>query len=192
MKMTLPAHTLLTLSLLAGPGLLMSAHAAPPPPSPMEHFIGPPPASADTNGDGRISKTEAQAARSAEFTTADTDASGGLSLAELAASLEARWNTRFSALDVDASGSLSLTEWLEARSGRATIPLTTLHRVGDEDLGGDLSKQEFLALALKVAHPVLPYVGMDKDGSGEISQTEFMAVKLPPPPRVGGQRQPSR
>lgn len=86
--------------------------------APIRGAVLPPEQSAlDTNGDGRISYTELKAARAAEFTTIDGNTDGFVSFAELQAGLEKKQADAYSAQDTDASGGLSLAEFTETDAG---------------------------------------------------------------------------
>jgi len=76
----------------------------------------------DTNGDGQITKDEAEAAKAARFAEADTNGDGGLSMAEMQAfraaekarRMEAMRQRMFEKADADGNGVISADEF-EAR-----------------------------------------------------------------------------
>ncbi|MGY6215075.1 hypothetical protein ACW73L_07935 [Methylolobus aquaticus] len=154
---------------------------------PHDPFLGlpPDPALVDTDGDGKISKAEIEAARGTEFKAADTDGDDSLTLAELKSWMARRVEDRFKALDTDGNGLVSPAELTSGKSGRRATMLSNLLKQGDLDGGGSLSLEEFRLLASSASKAGLFFAGMDANGDGKVSKAEYLA---PPPHRAGHPR----
>ena len=103
---------------------------------------------ADTDGDGRVSRAEAEAAGSKKstewFDKLDTNKDGYVTQDEISqaratrrADMQARFNERFQEADANQDGQLSLDE-VQAKMPRLADRFTTL----DKDKNGTLSKEE--------------------------------------------------
>jgi hypothetical protein len=103
---------------------------------------------ADTDGDGRVSRAEAEAASSKKstewFDKLDTDKDGYVTREEISqakatrrADMKARFDERFKEADANNDGQLSLDE-VQARMPRLADRFTAL----DKDKNGMLSKEE--------------------------------------------------
>lgn len=149
-------------------------------------FLGPPAEAADTDGNGKISREERQAARASEFKAIDINQTDGYaSLAELQAWTAGKIAARFTALDADTSGGLSAAEFAGSAKGRQAITANNLFKLADTDANNALSAEEFTALAQLAVNPIFPFAAMDADGDGQVSAAEFTAR----PPRPDRQRQ---
>jgi len=103
---------------------------------------------ADTDGDGRVSRAEAEAAGSKKstewFDKLDTNKDGYVTQDEISharatrrADMQARFDERFQEADANQDGQLSLDE-VQAKMPRLADRFTTL----DKDKNGTLSKEE--------------------------------------------------
>lgn len=157
---------------------------------PVGLFLGAPPdmESIDTDGDGKISRAEFQAARVAEFESIDADDNGYLSLAELEAWTTAKAAARFKSLDTDNSGSLSTDEFAADQSGRHATMANNFFKLADANSDGQLSADEFSAIAADVAKASFYFAAMDADGDGKISAEEYAT----PPQHPNGRRKRDR
>ena len=86
----------------------------------------------DTDGDGRVTRTEIEAVLAEDFASADTDADGLLSYAEFSALLaqyrQDKLQAEFDSLDTDASGSISEQEFSDGHPrSSTTVTATVLH-----------------------------------------------------------------
>ncbi|MBM4202090.1 MAG: hypothetical protein FJ189_12505 [Gammaproteobacteria bacterium] len=151
---------------------------------PHDPFLGlpPDPATLDSDGDGKLSRSEIEAARGAEFKAADTDGEGTLTLAELKAWLSQRVEDRFKALDTDGNDLVSVEELASGRTGRHATMLSNLLKQGDLDGDGALSPAEFRTLAASASKAGFFFAAMDENGDGKLSEAEYLA----PPPRHAG------
>lgn len=98
----------------------------------------------DTDGNGMITRAEAETRQAERFAAADTDGSGTLSLEELAAQAATRAQDRagrmMSRLDANGDGVLSAQEMAE-RGGRRDM-----FARADQDADGAVSRAEFDAM----------------------------------------------
>ena len=165
---------------LAGPGG-PEGHGGPGGPhGVLDLLIGRP--GVDSDGDGRITPKERKAARAADFKTIAGE-DGYISLQELKDWKIARTTARFSALDTDANGQLSVAEFTADRTERAAVVAKNLFNIGDTNTDGNLSSEEFQALAQAILNPIVPFAMMDADDDGKLSETEFTT-----PPRGPGRK----
>jgi Ca2+-binding EF-hand superfamily protein len=95
--------------------------------------FGPKLARYDTDGDGRVTREEVQAARLEEFRQADTNSDGNFSLEEMQALREQKKGERFESLDSDASGSISEAEFLNAHPHGSQTAVSTVFGFADSD-----------------------------------------------------------
>jgi len=101
----------------------------------------------DSDGDGRITQSEAQALGDARFQRADADGDGVLSRAELVSQIKSRDEARIGRkadrmierLDADGDGSLSREEMGNGRAAR-------IFERADQDRDGTISQEEFARL----------------------------------------------
>ncbi|MBJ3761431.1 calcium-binding protein [Maribius pontilimi] len=95
----------------------------------------------DLNGDGQITRDEAQTAISARFAAADTDGNGALSQAEMTARAQARAAERvaqrFARLDADGDGQLTESELPGPRGDRIERLFDRVDANGDDVLSAD-------------------------------------------------------
>ena len=165
---------------LAGPGG-PEGHGGPGGPhGVLDLLIGRP--GVDSDGDGRITAKERKAARAADFKTIAGE-DGYISLQELKDWKIARTTARFSALDTDANGQLSVAEFTADRTERAAVVAKNLFNIGDTNTDGNLTSEEFQALAQAILNPIVPFAMMDADDDGKLSETEFTT-----PPRGPGRK----
>ena len=158
---------------LAGPG---GPHGA------FDVLLGSPfSAATDTDGDGRISPEEMQAARLAEFNTLRGD-DYFVTLAELTSGQQNKVVARYTALNTDGAEALTLAEFTAGKTGESAVTATNLFKIGDADANSLLSLDEFKVLAAAIISPILPFAAMDTNGDGKLSEAEFTA----PPQHVGG------
>jgi len=129
----------------------------------------------DRNGNGRVSKAELLAARTAEFTAADTDADGSLSLTESQALSSQQQTDRFTALDADGSGALSQEEFLNGNTDDAI--LSEIFALADSNADGSLSAEEFAAVAPGNGSAVLKFVFLDSNHDQSVSEDEYVTAR---------------
>lgn len=138
----------------------------------------------DTDGDGRVSREEMEAARAAEFTAADTNGDGVLNYTEFL-ELEQqhraeRVTNEFTFLDQDSSGSISATEFANGHSEVSITAATFVFTTADTDSNGSLSTAELETL-MNNGKEIWHFARMDSDGNNNLSQSEFTAA----PPHHG-------
>ncbi|EIJ44143.1 hypothetical protein BegalDRAFT_3324 [Beggiatoa alba B18LD] len=154
----------------------------PPPPIPDEIV-----AQYDTDQDGVLSETEMQTLRTAEFTSADTNSDGSLSLSELQGAESSKKSTRisqaFTSLDTDGNGVLSASEFVANQPDEASATLATLFALADTNGDAGLSLTEFTVLRSEEGRLWQHFAHLDLDGNGVISQEEF--TTMPPAPQGG-------
>lgn len=136
----------------------------------------------DSDGDGRITPKERKAARAADFKIIAGE-DGYISLQELKDWKISKTTARFSALDTDANSQLSLAEFTADRTERAAVIAKNLFNIGDTNTDGNLSSEEFQALAQAILNPIVPFAAMDADSDGKLSEAEFTT-----PPRGPGRK----
>ena len=157
---------------LAGPG---GPHGA------FDVLLGSPfSAATDTDGDGRISPEEMQAARLAEFNAIRGD-DYFVTLAEMTVGQQNKASARYTALNTDGAEGLTIVEFTAGKSGESAVMATNLFKIGDTDANSLLSRDEFKTLATAIISPIVPFAAMDTDGDGKLSEAEFTA-----PPHHGG------
>jgi Ca2+-binding EF-hand superfamily protein len=142
------------------------------------------PAEYDTNGDGKVSRSEVKAARTAEFTAIDANADTYLSFQELQTWMGQKQTERFNTLDTDQGGSLSQDEFVAGAPGDGSEQAAKVFSLADTSGDGALSAAEFQALEPVFPQAVRTFVSMDQDDDNQISEDEYLA-----PPR---QKQGSR
>lgn len=161
-------------AVIAGPG---GPHGA------FDLLLGSPVSAAtDTDGDGRISPEEMQAARLVEFNTIRGD-DYFVTLAEMVAGQQNKASARYTALNTDGAEGLTVAEFTAGKTGESAVTATNLFRIGDTDTNSLLSLDEFKALAAAAMSPILPFAAMDTNGDGKLSEAEFTT-----PPQHGGGR----
>lgn len=162
--------------IVAGLLLALSAPAAFAQPDKGPHF----PPEYDLNGDGTIASGEVTAARTAELTAMDTDASGYASIAEIQVWLTAKQTERFTALDTDQSGVLSQTEFVGSATGKQARKAAKAFKIGDTDQNGELSQAEFVALRPVSQELVRMLTALDTNDDDQISLAEYLAEPAKP------------
>ncbi len=134
----------------------------------------------DSNGDGRLSGDEIAAAQTAEFTRADSDASGSLSLGELQAMHTQRRAdalvARFAVLDADANGSISQTELQAMHPLTDSAVSAAVFKLADTDASGGLNQAELQGLEDNKG-AWWGFASLDDNADGAISQAEFLAAQ---------------
>lgn len=170
--------TILPLAFITASGLARPGGAGQP-----EGFL----ARFDSDGDGRVTRSEIEAVRAAEFTAADSDGSDALSFAELNAHEQQQRAERqaqdFARLDQDGSGGISTQEFVDGHPQERAIAAATVFGLADSNSDGSLSLTELEALRQDPAP--WHFANLDADGDGGISQDEFTSA---PPPRGPGGR----
>lgn len=141
-------------------------------------------AATDTDGDGRISPEEMQAARLVEFNALRGD-DYFVSLAEMVAGQQTKASARYTALNTNGAEGLAVAEFTAGKTGEQAVMATNLFKIGDADTNSLMSLDEFKALAAAAISPILPFVAMDTDGDGKVSETEFTTL-----PQHGGGKGP--
>ena len=155
----------------------------------------------DTDGDGVLNAAERAAAHAAmqaakleelkaKFVALDTDASGGLSLAEFTAgaptgATEAQILQRFTAMDANKDSALSVDEFTTKPKRPIPQQLKDKFATLDADTSGALSLTEFTAGAPRgatAAQIQAAFTRADKNGDAAVTLEEFAAA-APPPPR---------
>lgn len=136
-------------------------------------------AATDTDGDGRISPEEMQAARLVEFNAIRGD-DYFVTLAEMVAGQQNKASARYTALNTDGTEGLTLAEFTVGKTGESAVTATNLFKIGDADGNRLLSLDEYKAFVAAAISPILPFAAMDTDGDGKLSQAEFTA-----PPQHG-------
>lgn len=153
-------------------------------------FMGPPPelAALDTDGDGKVSKTEMQAgqaiiqtARAEEFKIIDTDGDGYSTLEELQAWVAGKIAARFTTRDTDGNGALSLEEFTGGKTGQMAVKSRNIYRLIDTNGDSALSPDEFTTAAAQATNPLFHFAQLDRDGDGKVSAAEYTT-----PPRRRG------
>ncbi|SMF96683.1 EF hand [Methylomagnum ishizawai] len=144
------------------------------------------PASYDTDGNGKVSKAEIEAARTAEFTAIDTDGDGYATLAELQTWLVAQQTSKYDTLNTD-GGTLSQAEFVGDLTGQALSAATETFTLADTDGDSGLSADEFKALRPVFPQSIQTFVMLDTDRDTKISQDEYLT---PPKPGKGGKGGP--
>ncbi|MCY4393679.1 MAG: EF-hand domain-containing protein [Rhodospirillaceae bacterium] len=145
---------------------------------------------ADANKDGKVTRAEFTAARSARFAGIDANKDGALEVSELRA-WKRTWpsrarDARFKALDADGDGKIGVEEFVAQRKAQFTGI--------DSDKNGAVDKAEFDAAFDKVRERMLAYYGghggkrrhrwrkrhgsgmerrMDLNGDGKVTRAEF-------------------
>lgn len=134
----------------------------------------------DTNKDGVISRTEIEAGKAAEFTTADTNADTFLSWEEFKAWNDAKKSAQttsiFNVMDADMNGSISSAEFVNASSDRKATQAASMFTLADTNQDGALSAEELTALRSggdSVEKLLEMFTGMDTDADNSLSATEF-------------------
>lgn len=140
-------------------------------------FIGSPHGNLKANNEGSITPEIIQAARLAEFNAIRGD-DYFVTLAEFQTGINNKVSARFAALDKDASSTLSLDEFTSGKSGEKAIIARNVFRVADANTDGFIDSAEFAKTAASVVSPLIPFVTLDTDGDGKVSEAEFTA--LPP------------
>ncbi|MCP4700420.1 MAG: hypothetical protein GY862_26750 [Gammaproteobacteria bacterium] len=134
----------------------------------------------DSNGDGRVTREEMQAARAEAFRQGDSDANGALSLAELqtlqAKRKEERLAAGYAYLDSDSDGAITAAEFVNGRPGGTETATTALFNLTDSDDSGTLSFDEFAVLHSKTGRLWRHFTSQDANGNGQIEEAEFSAA----------------
>lgn len=146
----------------------------------------------DTNKDGIISRDEMLAAKTAEFTAADTNGDGFLSWAEFKAMEDAkrvaRMKTIFAVMDADKNGSVSSAEFMSVASDKVATQAAVVFALGDTNSDGALSFDELSAMRAgseATEKLMWAFAGLDTVADGQLSLAEFTAPfvkKAPLPP----------
>ena len=118
----------------------------------------------DVSANGRGQDREAM-----DFATLDTDGSGTLTVAEI----EAAGQARFDAMDTDNSGGISADEMMAARDCEKTKRAERMISKMDKNEDGELQADEMQRRGPS-AERMLSHIDTDEDG--EISQEEFDAA----------------
>lgn len=153
----------------------------------------------DTDGDGVLNAAERAAAHAAmqaaklealkaKFVSLDTDASGGLSLAEFTAgaptgATAAQILQRFTAMDANKDSSLSVDEFTTKPARPISEQVKAKFASLDTDTSGGLSLTEFTAGAPRgatAAQIQAAYTRADKNGDSSVTLEEFAAATPPP------------
>ncbi len=137
----------------------------------------------DTNDDGTVTTAEVTAVRTADFNTADVNASATLTLAEFQ-NLETTVHNReiaaaFAILDTDTSATLTLAELtVNATTTAATTYLTSVFNLANTDGNTVLSLAEFTALQSHgTSGSIKSFARLDTDASATLTLTEYLASR---------------
>ncbi|MGZ8218658.1 EF-hand domain-containing protein [Methylomagnum sp.] len=145
------------------------------------------PASYDADGDGTITEAEIETARTAEFTSIDTDKNGYASITEAQAWFDSKQTEQFTALDADKNGAISQAELVGAKTGKQLRAAKTAFKLADTNADSALSLAEFKATLKPINGEVIRlFANLDTDEDEQISQAEYLAVPTPPAFGEGG------
>ncbi len=116
-----------------------------------------------------------QTDRATEFAAADTDSSGGLTLAEMQTYFSAKIETRFTELDTDSDSALSLEEFTVNETDRSLAFATELFNLADADNSTSLDLDEFTDIAPNNSNgEIIRYFAMlDQDSDLSVSEAEY-------------------
>ena len=134
----------------------------------------------DTDGDGRISPEEMQAARLVEF-NAIRGEDYFVTLAEMATGQLNKAGARYTALNTDGTEGLTIAEFTAGKTGESAVTATNLFKIGDADGNSLLTLDEYKAFVAVAMSPILPFAAMDTNGDAKLSEAEFTTL-----PRHGG------
>lgn len=95
----------------------------------------------DSNGDGAVSRAEAQAAAETRWTRMDTNRDGRLNQADWEQIRQQRRAEMFQRLDTDGNGSVTRAEWDQAADARAARMGERLARRGDGEGRGHMGRR---------------------------------------------------
>lgn len=132
------------------------------------------------DGGSPPSRTEIESKRSADFTAADTDGSGGLTVSELLAFHTTLLSEEFSATDTDSNGTISQAELIEARPHLTEAQAAALFALADTTSDAGLDSDEFAVLRSETGHTWEQFVRLDADSDGSVTEAEFLAMPAPP------------
>ncbi|MBK5963843.1 hypothetical protein CCR95_07020 [Thiocystis minor] len=149
---------------------------------------GPFPPEADQDGDGRVTRDEAESYGATLFDAADVDRNGVLSLAELQAhhaqQRAARQEQSFLSLDQDGDGQISLAEFVDGSPATDAAVATRLFNLAVEETAG-LSAEALAALRDPEGMVLHQFASQDTDGSGSVSREEFLTPPSVPVAQPG-------
>ena len=134
----------------------------------------------DTNGDGVVTSDEILAAKTTEFTDADTNGDDALSLAEfqnLQNSLQtSRIESAFDNLDADDDSSITLAELTASASTSASTYLTNVFTLADSNADLTISLTEFTNLQSKGSESnIWEFARLDSNLDQSITLDEYTA-----------------
>lgn len=136
----------------------------------------------DANGDGKVTKAEITAGRTAEFTAGDANADGYLSFAELQAVFTKTQSDLYAKLDSDGNAALSEAEFTANHPDQDQA--AKIFGLADSNDDAALSLAEFAALRPVFGEAIHAFVRMDGDDDDQISKDEYLA--MPAAPGKGG------
>ncbi|QLQ33917.1 MAG: hypothetical protein HZT40_22415 [Candidatus Thiothrix singaporensis] len=149
------------------------------------HNGGAPASEYDANGDGVVTAAEILAVKTADFTAADVDNSGALSLAEYL-NLENTLQTRriaaaFAKMDVDLDSNITLAEFTASAPANTAAYLTNVFKLADKNADAGVSLAEFTELQSKGANGgVWEFARLDASADQLLSLDEYTAVPAQP------------
>jgi Ca2+-binding EF-hand superfamily protein len=125
------------------------------------------PGRADTNGDGKVTRAEADAAAQSRFVRMDANADGKLDRSDREAQGTKMRDEHFGKLDADGNGSISKAEWDAGAAKR-------MERRGDRAERGGRSGRE----GRKSGRGNMMMKRADTNGDKAISREEFQAAEI--------------
>lgn len=139
----------------------------------------------DADGNGTVTAAEILAGRTADFTAADADTSGGLTLAEFL-NLENTIQTRriaaaFAKVDTNTDSVISATEFNATATGTSATYLTNVFNLADKNTDAGLSLAEFTELQSKGSNSgIWEFARLDSSADKSVSLTEFTVMPTAP------------
>lgn len=143
-------------------------------------------AKGDTDGNGALTRAEAQAQATQMFAKMDANKDGKVDLTDRAAQQAERQAKRFAAIDADGNGSISKAEWDQHGTDRAAKRAERGAKRADAGEAGDDKRHAMRGPGKRGGHHGMRGGGMrggmmakaDTNGDKAISQAEFQTAAL--------------